>query len=359
MKKAILTTFTLLLLFGCKSKEESKQISLRPVKYQIVGSSESATIRTFSAIAQAGDEIELSFRSSGIITELNVDVGDVVNKGDLIARLDNIQANLSYQQSISNVNGAQSTLNTAITNLARIKTLYEKGSKSLRDYESAKNTFDNAEAQYESAMQNKGIEATQVSFGFIYASAGGTIVRKEKELNENVRPGQLIAVLNAGDELNIQVGLPESVINQVTLDMKARITFSAIADTIDGKVFEISPVAESSSATYPVKLTIDNSYKDIRPGMAANVTFVFPNENSNTDIPIIPVKAVGEDGVGNFVFLIESEGEDQAKVIKQYVDLGELTPDGFEVVKGLSNGQKIATAGLQTLLDNQKVRLTN
>jgi membrane fusion protein, multidrug efflux system len=359
MKKVILTSFTLLLLFGCKSKEDPKSIPLRPVKYEIVGSSESAMVRTFSAIAQAGDEIELSFRSSGIITELNVEVGDVVNKGDLIARLDNIQANLSYQQSISNVNSAQSTLNTTRTNLTRIKTLYEKGSKSLRDYESAKNAFDNAKAQFESAMQNKGIEATQVSFGFIYASASGTIVRKDKELNENVRPGQLIAVLNAGDQLNIRVGLPESVINQVILNMKARISFSAIADTIEGRVFEISPVAESSSATYPVKLSIDNSNKNIRPGMAANVTFVFPNKNSNTNNPIIPVKAVGEDGKGNFVFLIEPEGEDQAKVIKQHVELGELTPDGFEVIKGLSKGQKIATAGLQTLLDNQKVRLTH
>lgn len=357
MKKVILTSLTLLLLFGCKSKEEPKPAPLRPVNFQVVGSSESDMVRTFSAIAQAGDEIELSFRSSGIITELNVEVGDVVNKGDLIARLDNVQANLSYQQSISNVNSARSTLNTTSTNLARIKTLYEKGSKSLREYESAKNAFDNAEAQYESAMQNKGIESTQVSFGFIYASASGTIVRKEKELNENVRPGQVIAVLNAGDELNIKVGLPESVINQVILNMKARISFSAIADTIEGRVFEISPVAESSSATYPVKLSIDNTNKNIRPGMAANVTFIFPNMNSNTDNPIIPVKAVGEDGVGNFVFLIESEGEDEAKVIKQYVELGDLTPDGFEVVKGLSNGQRIATAGLQTLLDNQKVRL--
>ncbi|TDI80734.1 MAG: hypothetical protein E2O83_02335 [Bacteroidetes bacterium] len=142
------------------------------------------------------------------------------------------------------------------------------------------------------------------------------------------------------------------------MDMLARISFSAIDDTIEGRVFEISPVAERSSATYPVKLSIDNTNKDIRPGMAANVTFIFPNMNSNTNNPIIPIKAVGEDGVGNFVFLIESEGGDQAKVVKQYVELGGLTPEGFEVIKGLSNGQRIATAGLQTLLDNQKVRLT-
>jgi len=51
MKNIILTSLTLLLLFGCKSKEEPKPAPLRPVKYQVVGSSESAMIRTFSAIA--------------------------------------------------------------------------------------------------------------------------------------------------------------------------------------------------------------------------------------------------------------------------------------------------------------------
>lgn len=359
MKKLLLLTLSAFLLISCKSNEEQEPSPLRPVKYEVVGSSESNIVRTFSAIAQAGDEIELSFRSSGIITELNVEVGDFVTKGALIARLDNIQANLSYQQSISSVNSAQSTLNTTRTNLDRIKILFEKGSKSLRDYESAKNSFDNAQAEYESALQNKGIQSTQVSYGFIYASADGTIVRKDRQLNENVAAGQVICVLNAGNEINVRVGLPESVINRVTIGMKTQISFSAIADTIQGTVFEISPVAELSSATYPVKLQIDNVNKNIRPGMAAKVTFEFPNESTNNNFPIIPVKAVGEDGNGNFVFLVESEGENLGVVKKQYVDLGELTPDGFEVVKGLANGQQIATAGLQTLLDEQKVRLSN
>lgn len=359
MKNVFITPLLLILLLGCNSKEAEPTTLLRPVKYQVVGSAESEMVRTFSALVKAGDEIELSFRSSGIITELNVEVGDNVKKGDLIARLDNIQANLSYQQAISSVNSAKSTLNTSKTNLDRIKILFEKGSKSLRDYEGAKNDYENAQAEYESALQNKAIEATQVSFGFIYASADGTIVRKEQELNENVRPGQVICVINAGDKLNVQVGLPESVINKVKLDMTAQISFSAITDTIEGRVFEISPVSESSSATYPVKLLIDNSNNEIRPGMAANVTFVFPNTNTNKNkYPIIPLKAIGEDAQGNFVFLVEIETEGQGKVVKQYVEIGNLTADGFEIISGLSNGQNIATAGLQTLLDNQKVRLT-
>lgn len=344
-------------LTACKDKEPDKAPPLRPVKYEVVGSSGSSMVRTFSAMAQAGDEIELSFRSSGIITELNIDVGKEVKQGALLASLDNIQANLSLQQSISDVNSAQSTLNTSRTNLDRIKVLFEKGSKSLREYESAKNSYDNALAQYQSAVKNREIQATNVSYGFIYAAADGTIVRKDSELNENVQAGQVIGVLNAGDEINILVGMPESVINRIELGMEAQVTFSAISDTIVAEVFEISPVLEANSATYPVKLSFAKANTNIRPGMAARTTFRFNEEENSRDLPIIPVKAVGEDGTGNFVFLVEEQGE-QAIVKKTYIQLGQLTPDGFEVESGLSNGQKIATAGLQTLLDNQKVKIT-
>jgi len=346
-----------LMVLGCKDKEPDKEPPLRPVKYEVVGSEGSSMVRTFSAIAQAGDEIELSFRSSGIITELNIDVGRVVKKGTLLASLDNIQANLSLQQSISDVNSAQSTLNTTRTNLDRIKVLFEKGSKSLREYESAKNSYDNALAQYESAIKNRDIQATKVSYGFIYASDDGTIVRKDSELNENVQAGHVVGVLNAGDEINIRVGMPESVINRIELGMKAEVTFSAITDTITAEVFEISPVLEANSATYPVKFSLQSANTNIRPGMAARATIRFNDDADARDLPIIPVKAVGEDGTGNFVFVIEDQGE-QAIVKKTYIELGQLTPDGFEIEGGISNGQKIATAGLQTLLDNQKVKVT-
>ena len=90
--------------------------------------------------------------------------------------------------------------------------------------------------------------------------------------------------------------------------------------------------------------------------MTANVTFNFTEENAAESVLIVPAKAVGEDGEGRFVFLLEEEGA-SARVKKQPVQVGSLTTEGFEVLGGLSAGQKIATAGLQTLLNGQEVRL--
>ena len=113
-----------------------------------------------------------------------------------------------------------------------------------------------------------------------------------------------------------------------------------------------------NAATFPVDIEILNPTADIRPGMAANVTFNFGNgESAQDNMLVVPVKAVGEDGNGNFVFLIESDDSKTGVVKRQQVEIGQMTTDGFEIKSGLSQGQFIATAGLQTLLEGQKVRL--
>lgn len=90
--------------------------------------------------------------------------------------------------------------------------------------------------------------------------------------------------------------------------------------------------------------------------MTANVTFSFSNQQAAGSRLVVPAKAVGEDGNGRFVFLIE-ESAQSATVRKQPVQVGALSLDGFEIVSGLTEGQKIATAGLQTLINGQQVSL--
>ncbi|MEM8567130.1 MAG: efflux RND transporter periplasmic adaptor subunit [Bacteroidota bacterium] len=347
-----------LILSACGGKEETKEEVLRPVKYQIVGTADAQRIRTFSGAAKAGDEIDLSFRSTGIMSELKIKVGQTVKKGDLVARLDNIEANLAYEKSVSALKAAESSKNTAKTELDRIKALYENQGVSLSDYQNAKNSYQAALDQFESAKRNKGIQQTQISYGFIYAPSDGIIAAKNAEQNENVTAGQVIAVLNAGDDINVEVGLPENVINKVEVGMNVEITFSAIDSKFEGTVTEVSPIVDPNSSTYPVKISINSPTAEIKPGMAANATFDLGGEESASDDSlIIPMESVGEDGNGNFVFIIESGDEATGTVKKHTIEIGELTPEGFRVVSGLDAGQKIATAGLQTLLDGQKVSL--
>ena len=213
--------------------------------------------------------------------------------------------------------------------------------------------------QFESAKRNKSIQQTQVNYGYIYAPSDGIIANTDGAVNERVSAGHVYAILNAGDKMKIEVGLPENVINLARLGMKTEIIFTALGGkSFEGSIIEISPIVVDNAATFPVDIEILNPTADIRPGMAANVTFNFGNgETARDNMLVVPVKAVGEDGNGNFVFLIESDDSKTGVVKRQQVEIGQMTTDGFEIKSGLSQGQFIATAGLQTLLEGQKVRL--
>ena len=355
----ILTAFAILFFSSCNNQEKPTETPLRLVKYEEVGTSGNNKIRTYSGIAKAGDEIELSFRTSGIITTLNARVGTRVKKGELIAKLDNVQAELAFQQSVSALKSAESSLNTANSSLDRVKSLYEKGSSSLSDYEKAKNSYQTALDQYESAKRNKSIKQSQISYGIIKAPKSGVIAIRNSELNETISSGKVIAVLNAGNQINVMVGIPENVINETQIGMDTKIAFSAIKDqAFQGTIIEVSPIIDSNSATYPIKINITNPTTLVKPGMAANVIFNFsPSTPTTNNSLYVPLKAVGEDSNGNFVFLVESNNDKTGIITKRTIRIGELTSSGFIVKGGLISGDKIATAGLQTLLDGQKVRL--
>lgn len=362
MKKSFYRLLVLVLIFNISSCKEEKQVKeevLRPVKYEIVGPYNAQNIRTFSGKAKASDAIALSFRSNGVITEINYFKGAKVKKGATIAKLDNVEANLSYQQAISSVNAAQSALNTSKSNLDRVKLLYEKGNNSLSDYEQAKNSYQSALDQYESAKRNRSIQQTQISYGIIKAPKDGVIVWTDGAVNERVSAGHQFAELNAGKGMKIEIGIPEAIINQVSVDMEVDVEFSAIEDEkFEGRVFEVSPSIDPNSSTYITAVQIIDPTPDIKAGMASSVTFDLSEDSEISDeVLVVPVKAVGEDGKGNFVFIIETQDGQTGVVKKKQIEISELTSHGFKVKSGLNKGDKIATAGLQTLIDGQKIRL--
>ncbi|SFR54937.1 Barrel-sandwich domain of CusB or HlyD membrane-fusion [Robiginitalea myxolifaciens] len=352
-----LSAALLLATLGCAGEKEEQKELVRPVEYQKVSYANGAEQRTFSGTARTEKIINLSFRSSGILIQLDIRLGQVVKKGQLLGKLDNVESRLNYERSVTSLNSAESQMNTAKLSLDRIRVLYEKGSASLTDFESAKNSYRNAQQSYESAKRSVSIGQEQVNYGFLYAPEDGVITSVTAEVDENISPGQTIAVLNAGTEMEIALGLPESIINQVEVGMPVAITLSSLAEQeFQGTVTELSPAIDVNTATYPARVKLNKASEDVKTGMAANVTFAFAEDENHQRALRVPANSVGEDSSGRFVFLVVQEG-DKATVKKNLVKVGNLNSSGFEIIEGLQEGQLIATAGLQTLLDGQEVSL--
>lgn len=344
--------------FSCSSTEEAKEEVIRPVMYEKVVLGGGVQQRTFSGTAISGTETRMSFKVSGNVQSLRVRDGEEVSKNQLLVTLDNSDFQLQYEQADASVKNADAVEKQAKSNYERIRSLYENGSTSLSDFENAKANYESAKANESSAKKARKLAKAQLDYCRLYAPIEGKISALSVEVNENVSAGQTVMVLSAEGDLEVNLGLPESYITNVNVQDGVEVTFSALpGETFQGVVSEVSFSINSQTATYPVVVKLVGDSKSIRPGMAASVTFsINTSKPGQPDLLKVPAQAVGEDEVGNFVFTLEADGEYYA-VKRRAVSVGQLTTNGFEIIDGLDEGELIATAGLQTLLEGMKVRL--
>lgn len=358
--KLYFSQFTLLVLVafycGCSGKKEEKKEILRPVQYEKVVPGGGAKQRVFSGTAKSGTETKLSFKVNGNIERLIVKVGEHVNAGGLIATLDNSDLQLQYEQQDAAVKNADAQEKQAKSNFGRVRSLYENGNAALSEYESAKAQFESAKANESSAKKARKLAEAQLSYAKLRAPVKGKVATVNAEINENVQAGEQIVMLSSEGDLEVNLGVPESFISRINVLDKVKVEFSSNrGQQYTGVVSEVSFSINDETSTYPVVVKLDGNTSDIRPGMAANVTFDFASENQS-ELLIVLAKAIGEDQEGNFAFVLEQEN-DYYLAKRRTLKIGQLTPQGFEILEGLEEGEVIATAGLQTLLDGMKVKL--
>ena len=116
--------FIFCFLLSCGENEVKEEVVLRPVRYSEVGYVGGDKSRSFSGTAKTEKIINLSFRSSGIVTKLDMKLGQKVRKNDLLGTLDNVSARLNYESAIESKNSSESQMNTAKLALNRVRTLF-------------------------------------------------------------------------------------------------------------------------------------------------------------------------------------------------------------------------------------------
>lgn len=364
------------------SEENNTTSSIRPVKFITVGSSNQIGQESYTGLAKAQQTARLSFKVGGTITSIPVKVGDLVRKGQVLASLDATDYQVSYSQSVANVQSSKAQIESANaqlesakanyiaaqSNYNRFEKLYETNSISLSDFEQAKSSYLSAEASYKAAeTQVSAAKAgkqssesmarsasNQISYTKIKAPFTGAISSINIEENEIVNPGSPIFELNSVGSPDVEVGVPENAISSITNQQKVEVQFNSLPDhKLNGVVHEIG--YSSVGSTYPVTIRLVDNDERIRPGMPASATFAFDKKAAKESL-LVPPSAVGEDEEGNFVYVIE-ENTDSYKCKKQAVKVGQLNDVGFEVLTGLKNGDRVASAGLNVLRDGMEVSL--
>lgn len=356
--KQVVVVLMAILITACQDKPSEEvpvAAPFRPVKVIEVNRGSAALQRVLSATVISADSQDLSFRISGAITTLPVNVGDRLVKGDVVAAVDQLPFELSESEAKAAMAQANANFRNAQSQYQRTRELYATEAATLADLENAKANESAARATL--AQAREGLNSAQLNIEYsnlLSPSDNCQIVSVPVSINQNVNAGQTIASIACGNQLRLRTVIPESLINTISLGMPVTANLNAGNTLLSGTVAEIA-VNSDNNAGYPVEIAMDSPPPGVKTGMAAEVTMEI---GDGDDRMLVPLAAVLGNDNENFVY-VASPQSSHYTIERQSVEIGELDNNGVEILKGLTPGQQVVVAGMSRISEGMKVTLYN
>ena len=325
------------MLAGC-SKPEAPAQPLRTVRVMKIDGAAVSGSLTFPGEVRARYESRLGFRLGGKIVERRVDVGAVVKRGQVLARLD----------------AQDAALNAAQAEAARA--LAEAEAKRYRDLR-AKNfvsqaVLDAKETALKTATAQAGMARNQAGYATLTADRDGVVTAVEAEAGQVVAAGQTVVRVAEGNEKEIVIAVPEGDVEKVRTTEGFAVALSSLPGrSWAGRLRELAPGADAATRTFTARISVPEADESVRLGMSARVEAKVSHGDTALRLPL-------------WAFCTRN---DQANVwvvdpATQTVTLTKVDTDGvagndMRVKGGLQPGMLVVTAGASLLEPGQKVRL--
>jgi RND family efflux transporter MFP subunit len=348
------------LLGGCeKAAPPSVEATSRPVKLFTVDTGIGEEVRRFPATIEASKQAELGFRVSGQLKELPVREGDVVEEGQVLARLDPTDFEIALEDRRAAFENSQ-------RNFRRAAELIDSGSISRLDY-------DRMEAEFRSARAALAQAEANLNYATLRAPFRGRVARRYVDNFEEVRAKQRVLYLQDTDMLDVIIAMPESVVRSVTagsndadltrqsaadsdaVDVRAMVSFEDYSNISYAlQIKEIATRADPDTQTFAVTFTMPQPDEfTVLPGMTAQVDVDFTGLLTRETATWVPAPAVQADaGLEPRVFVLDPE---TMEVRSRPVSVGRMASDMIEVLSGLSGGEEIVAVGAAYLADGMRV----
>jgi membrane fusion protein (multidrug efflux system) len=282
---------------------------------------------------EAENEVDIVARTSGPVTEILTEEGQMIRSGELIARIDEREAR--NQASIAAVARDEAQLA-----FDRAKSSWEDGLVSREAYDTALSQLSSASAQLESAE-------IQLAYTEIRAPFDALVVTRNIKLAQYVTPGTTLFRISDFTPLLCRVEVPEKDLPRVRNGQSAHLRVEAYpGERFAATVARMRPTVDPATGTFTVTLEVDGRGK-LRPGMFASV---YLETDTHDDALVIPRDALVLDSLGDTVYV--KEGDVAAR---REVRLGLRDEDSVEILDGLSEGELLIVIGQDGLADGTPV----
>ncbi len=282
---------------------------------------------------------------SGLLTNLNVQEGQKVSKGQLLGTIDD--GGLSQQLAQMEIQ-----LSLAKTTFERQNRLWEQKIGSEIEYLQTK-------ANYEGQQNAVNQMRSQVAKTFILAPFSGIIDDIITEQGTVVSAGmtQLIRLVNL-DNMYIEADVPESYLSSITKNKIVEIFFPVLGESFTAEVSQVSNYIKPGNRTFTIKIDIPNKNKNIKPNLTAKIKI---NDYSNAEAILIPQSIISENALGEqYIYIANSkDGSSEAIANRVIVKTGKTQGNFVEIIEGVSNGDTIVNEGARSVKDGQKVTILN
>ncbi|WP_428660791.1 efflux RND transporter periplasmic adaptor subunit [Reyranella sp.] len=296
-------------------------------------------------------ETTLGFRVAGKVISREVDVGAIVQPGQLIARIDPTDYRLA-------VDNARAALVSAEADYARAKADFERyqmlrGSASFmtQTLETRQSVSSTTQARVDQAKSQLASAENNLAYTELHADAAGVITAVQAEVGQVLAQGQGMVKLARSEELEILVGVPEHRLK--TVRDATRVTFELWSDTgrkYAAKLRELSPSADPMTRTYPARFTVVDQPPFIGIGMTASLIIARPDAELLAEVPL---SAIFQQGKEPAVWVVDKA---TSSVSLRPVTISRWRDETALIASGVQNGDIVATAGVHKLEPGQKVK---
>lgn len=296
------------------------------------------------AVVEASRQSTVSAQVTGRIVELRYDVGDYVEKGQVIARIDQTEASQVLAGSEAQVAQAQAAYDNARAEVERTRDLARQKFVSQAALDKAEAAFRVAEAQLATARAGAGRAATSKGYTTVVAPYSGVVSARHVEVGEMAAPGKPLLTGFDPTDLRVVATVPQYKVAEVKATARAQVEIPSLGRWVTATGITVLPSADSQTHSTRVRLDLPRDLRDVYPGVFARAHFAVGRARKL----VVPAAAVIRRSEVTAAYVVDERG----RIVLRQLRLGTAAGEqGLEVLAGLSPGEKVAldpvAAGMQ------------
>ena len=356
IKKIAVFTAILLLVVSCKqgnrgaqtaTKETVPKVSVLAKKVQPDNLNKYLEV---TGRLEGKTDITMRSETNGRIEKVNKELGDWVNAGDKIGKINNDDLKIKVSQAKSAVNSAEANYETAKLQFESSQSLRKKNSISKAEFQRSKSNLKNALALLEGNKANLKMAQKALDNSNFRAPVSGYITNIDIEVGETIGTGNPVCSIVNSKKLKIKTGVSEIDIYEIKPGQKVEVYYDQRDIKLTGKISNIGIKPAPNDSNYPIEIELDNPNNRLYPGLVVKAQILKKTYKNKI---YTSMNNIVQNYDKHNVFTID---QNNTAHIKE-VTLGDQIGENVIINSGLKPGDLLVTEGLANLEEGTKVEI--